>query len=188
MMDYNIGDHNSYSKWMLGWVEPKVFNFEEGLMELKSFTETGEFIVVPSDNKVNSSPLSEYLAIEFYTPTGLNTLDASKSYLGSYPKMFSEYGVRVYHVDSRLGEFVYQKGDWYYNDYVYNYSIDDLYSNTGYSNYFAIFNNNTPSYSFEEDNKLISYKKFINIGNYLLEINKMVNSWIINEKKRQSIL
>ena len=94
-----------------------------------------------TDNKVNSSPLSEYLAIEFYTPTGLNTLDASKSYLGSYPKMFSEYGVRVYHVDSRLGEFVYQKGDWYYNDYVYNYSIDDLYSNTGYSNYFAIFNN-----------------------------------------------
>ena len=37
------------------------------------------------------------------------------------------------------------------------------------------------------DNKLISYKKFNNIGNYLLEINKMVNSWIINEKKRQSI-
>ena len=37
------------------------------------------------------------------------------------------------------------------------------------------------------DNKLISYKKFNNIGSYLLEINKMVNSWIINEKSRQSI-
>lgn len=37
------------------------------------------------------------------------------------------------------------------------------------------------------DNKLISYKKFENIGVYLLEINKMVNSWIKNEKSRQSI-
>ena len=37
------------------------------------------------------------------------------------------------------------------------------------------------------DNKLISYKKFENIGVYLLEINKMVNSWIKNKKSRQSI-
>lgn len=33
--------------------------------------------------------------------------------------------------------------------------------------------------------KLISYKKFDNIGKYLLEINKMVNSWIIYEKNKQ---
>ena len=69
--------------------------------------------------------------------------------------MFTNVGVRVYHVDSRLGEFVYQRNDWYYNDYIYNYSLNDLYSNTGNYNYFAIFNNNTPSYSYEEDNKLI---------------------------------
>ena len=35
--------------------------------------------------------------------------------------------------------------------------------------------------------KLISYKKFDNIGKYLLEINLMVNSWIKNETDRQSI-
>ena len=169
MMDYNIGDHNSYSKWMLGWVEPKVFNFEEGVMELKSFTETGEFIIVPSNDGIDYTPLSEYLAIEFYTPTGLNKLDSSKAYLGSYPKMFSEYGVRVYHVDSRLGEFIYQRGDWYYNDYVYNYSIDDLYSKTGYENYFAIFNNNTPSYSYEEDNKLIRLVSAYRGNNYVFD-------------------
>lgn len=37
------------------------------------------------------------------------------------------------------------------------------------------------------DYKLISLKKFENIGLHLLEINKMVNSWIKNEKSRQSI-
>ena len=35
--------------------------------------------------------------------------------------------------------------------------------------------------------KLISYKKFENIGKYLLEINAMVYSWIKNETDRQSI-
>ena len=34
------------------------------------------------------------------------------------------------------------------------------------------------------DKKLLSYKKFENIGKYLLEINKMINSWIIYEKSR----
>lgn len=35
--------------------------------------------------------------------------------------------------------------------------------------------------------ELISFKKFNNIGKYLLEINAMVNSWIKNETDRQSI-
>ena len=34
------------------------------------------------------------------------------------------------------------------------------------------------------DKKVISYKKYENIGNNLLEINKMINSWIKNEKNK----
>jgi len=34
------------------------------------------------------------------------------------------------------------------------------------------------------DKKVISYKKYENIGNNLLEINKMITSWIKNEKNR----
>lgn len=37
------------------------------------------------------------------------------------------------------------------------------------------------------DKKIISYKKYEYIGNYLLEINKMIKSWIYGEKSRQSI-
>ena len=176
MMDYNIGDHNSYSKWMMGWVEPKVFDYEDGAIEISSFTDTGDFIIVPSDNSTDCSPLSEYLAIEFYTPTGLNELDSSKSYLGSYPKMFSEIGVRIYHVDSRLGEFVYQRNDWYYKNYIKNYSLNDLYSNTGYDNYFAIFNNNTPSYSFKDENKLIRLVSAYRGNNYIFKDNEYASN------------
>lgn len=35
--------------------------------------------------------------------------------------------------------------------------------------------------------KLISFKKFENVGKYLLELNVMVSSWIKNETDRQSI-
>ena len=35
--------------------------------------------------------------------------------------------------------------------------------------------------------KIINFKKYEIIGNYLLEINKMVNAWIINETKKQSL-
>lgn len=34
------------------------------------------------------------------------------------------------------------------------------------------------------DKKIISFKKYENIGNYLLDINKMVNSWIKYEKNK----
>lgn len=34
------------------------------------------------------------------------------------------------------------------------------------------------------DNKLISFKKFENIGNYMLDITKMINVWIKIEKSK----
>ena len=37
------------------------------------------------------------------------------------------------------------------------------------------------------EKKIISYKKFENIGSYLIEINKMINVWAKNEKKNQYI-
>ena len=37
------------------------------------------------------------------------------------------------------------------------------------------------------DKKIINYKKYEIIGNHLLEINKMVNSWILSEKSKEDI-
>lgn len=34
------------------------------------------------------------------------------------------------------------------------------------------------------EKKIISFKKYENIGKYLLEINKMINAWAINEKNK----
>lgn len=34
------------------------------------------------------------------------------------------------------------------------------------------------------DKKIISFKKYENIGKHLLEINKMINAWAVNEKNK----
>lgn len=35
------------------------------------------------------------------------------------------------------------------------------------------------------EKKIISFKKYENIGKHLLEINKMINTWALNEKSKQ---
>ena len=37
------------------------------------------------------------------------------------------------------------------------------------------------------EKKLLSFKKYENIGKYLLEINKMIVTWAENEKSKQSV-
>ena len=122
MMDHNVGDHNSYSKTQLGWVDPVVVTGPT-LVTVKSFTETGECIMVPyrgfykDHEEYGNSTYIEYLAIELYTPTGVNKLDSEHQYAGSYPKCPSIAGIKIYHVDSRLGVFNWN-GGWKFVDFT----------------------------------------------------------------------
>ena len=108
MMDYNLGDHSSFSKYLLGWNKPIVVK-EEGKITINSFSNDGDFILVPT-SKYSNTPFDEYLLIEYFTPTGLNRSKEFPSYsykdkdgnshVFSYP---TSYGLKVYHVDARLG-------------------------------------------------------------------------------------
>ncbi len=102
MMDYNIGDHNAFSKSVLDWTTPKVV-MGSTRVTLSPFESSGEtLLLMPS---YNDTLVDEYLLIEFYTPTGLNQKDALHSFAGFYPKTFSIPGIKVYHIDARLGKF-----------------------------------------------------------------------------------
>lgn len=98
MQAYNIGDHNIYSKFALGWVNPY---YVTGSCEIKlrSSALYGDAILI-KDNW-NKSTFDEYLLIEYYTPEGLNEQD-SKYTLGGRNKMYNSSGLRIYHVDARL--------------------------------------------------------------------------------------
>lgn len=102
MMDSTIGDHNPYSKLMLGWVKPTVIT-ETQTITINPFESSGEFIMVLLD--YNGTYFSEYLLIDLYTATGLNKLhaDADNSLLYYNSEgTGASFGVRIYHVDSTI--------------------------------------------------------------------------------------
>ena len=94
MMDYNVGDHNAYSKLIMGWISPYILTGNTITLDLNSFEKSGDCIMICKD--WNGSVFSEYYIIDFYTPTGLN--EFCKGVNG----LFSISGIRIYHVDATI--------------------------------------------------------------------------------------
>lgn len=110
MMDFNIGDHNAFSKYLLDWVAPFVIK-EATQITLKPFSTTGQFILLPSIY-YHDNPFGEYLLLEFYTPEGVNNKDINFDFVYTNArgeqyngKLFTNYGIKLYHVDARIGYF-----------------------------------------------------------------------------------
>ena len=144
MMDNNIGDHTAYSKYSLGWTNPYVVTGDSEIT-IKPFESSGDMILIKDD--WNHSAMDEYLLIEFYTPTGLNAKDAEAKYAGIYPIMFQKPGIKVYHIDSRLGYYEYDQFKHYTNE------IDE--NDDGYATSTQIAHSNTSSRSSDRDYKLV---------------------------------
>ena len=99
MMDHNILDHNAWSKYSLGWIQPKLM-IDDGIVELGNFQETGDAIFISLEDECSEDPFGEYLVLEYYSPTHLNTLDSHYSYDGH--KGPNKAGLKITHVDARL--------------------------------------------------------------------------------------
>jgi len=107
-MDSNVGDHNAYSKFALGWSNPYILKESDLLKEdgtsktavitLRAFTNTGDSLVLASPD-YNGTAFDEYLILELDGPTGL----AKKDYTAGYNGVtgFTKPGIRVLHVDAR---------------------------------------------------------------------------------------
>ena len=105
MQDNNVGIHDPFSSFALGWAKAIIPN-NDATIDLKPFTTSGEIIILsPSWNAYNS-PFDEYIILEYFTSDGLNELDTSYGYMSTegydYPMGTKESGIRVWHVDARL--------------------------------------------------------------------------------------
>ena len=145
MMDYNIGDHNAYSKYLLNWTSPFVVDgsLKTTTINLKPFESSGQFILL-SDN-FNDSPFDEYILIEYYTPTGLNAKDTAgyTQGVGTY----TQSGVKISHVDSRILLDMYDEDDyWVGARWTESFEDNDLY-------YYSIGSSNTPSSSYNAESE-----------------------------------
>lgn len=96
MMDHNIGDHNAWTKWQYGWIQPYVVD-DSAYIEMEPTVLSGDFVILPSPN-FNGTCYDEFMMIEFLSPVGL-----SEEYKTGYQSTtgFTKPGLRITHVDGR---------------------------------------------------------------------------------------
>ena len=126
MMDFNIIDHNAWSKYALGWISPQIANKESKSIEIGSLAETGEALLIPTPDGFNGSAFDEFLMVEYYTPTLLNQADSETPY--GQTQGLQEEGIRIWHVDSRLLQLRADPAGVWGTTYQYSFAYtDELY-------------------------------------------------------------
>ena len=127
MQDNNVGDHNSFSKFALGWTKPYVVYGNSEITLKSSALYENQTILIPAGgyDEWNGSPFDEYILLDFYTPEGLNKFDVEHKYEGQNIQGPNAYGIRVYHVDARLYNCIL-----FGNSYRFDKYIDKVNSNS----------------------------------------------------------
>ena len=104
MQDHNVGGHDPFSVFALGWGKAYVPKTSAEI-NLKPFVSSGEMIILSANWNEYDSPFDEYLILEYYTNEGLNYFDTTHPYMGGikdYPTGSQQSGIRLWHVDARL--------------------------------------------------------------------------------------
>ena len=117
IMDYTVGDHNPFSKMLLGWANnPILITTKTSItIDLEAFQRNGDFVILANNFDESLGMYQEYFIVEYWTPDGLNDYDA-----GNYH--YSKPGVRVLHVTANLET----KDGYTYFKYENSYSTQKL--------------------------------------------------------------
>jgi M6 family metalloprotease-like protein len=146
MMDNNILDDDSMSKYNLDWITPTIAEANK-TYTLKPFESSGDALILAKG--FNGTCFDEYFIMEYYTPTGLNELDSTTRYDNS-PLGFTIPGLKILHADQRIGKFVYSSTYQEYRwDNHYYSNVDPI---TSGNQAYEIISSNTPSYCYDSKN------------------------------------
>lgn len=146
MMDCSVGDHTGFSKMMLGWARP-YYVTDSCEINIRALSEYGDLILINDRwnnpevvGKSKKTIFDEYYLIELYSPLGINYFDASignnKAKLPLLP------GIKIYHVDARIGYFKTDrdvKSFLHYCDETVEAAMDPVSGNVG------LAHNNSPT-------------------------------------------
>jgi hypothetical protein len=110
MMDSNAGDHNPWSKMILGWIDPLVVDTSMEV-DLSPYISSGQALLITED--WNGTLFDEYIIAMYFTPTGF--------YAGDDYFFDGRSGMVLYHVDARLGTTA-NVNSVYPSDYINNNS------------------------------------------------------------------
>ncbi len=149
--DGYVSDQNSFSKYQLGWIEPKAIKYSDiasqtMTIELEPAISSGDALTLYVGDK---SKYGEYLIIDYYTIEGVNDYDSQTSSVYG-TTLYSKPGIRVLKADSRLvrgyeGNYYeyYEEPDFTVKadlgngknvDYVYDYAYTNSWTNSYSSN------------------------------------------------------
>ena len=130
MQDCDIMDWNIFSKFAVGWVNPKYID-DSYIKEHKSISITlassaldGDCLVI-KNNSLLGIPFDEYLIIELFNPDAKNNYYDSHYADGSiYIKEARNigFGVKIYHVDARMLQYYWDNDK---NDVAIEYVTKD---------------------------------------------------------------
>ena len=135
MQDWNIGDHNAFSKLAWGWVKP-VNVTKETTVELSPTSTSGDCVIIKGNKKKwHGSPFDEYIIIDFLAQDNLWEQDTEHVYSNNLHP-YSVPGIRIMHVDARLARI----------DVKTLKTIEITNTITG-GNRYKVARSNTPSYS-----------------------------------------
>lgn len=165
MMISEVYDHNCYSKFVLNWVQPYLID-SEGSITISSSAINGDCLLIPTSS-FNNSSADEYLLLEYFTPTKLNEYDSKNVYVDrpSIP-LINESGIKLYHIDSRIGCFSSMMGDDYYIKDIKNFDTS-IFATYGTSRYVDYIYTNTPSGYFDDTgNTYISLNRSLTLPDY----------------------
>lgn len=181
MMDQNVGDHDSFTKTLYGWTNP-YYVTGDAEITLKPFQENGDCIIVK--NGWNGHAFDEYLILEFYTPTGLNEKDASEVYKGEkdgYPQLPSKNGIKIYHIDARLGMFDRSTVNQSKQQALIGYTDEMTTEYNGKKVVTFMAHSNTRSRSAEPNNSLIHLLESTGRNSFKDNGNKISNTTLFKE-------
>lgn len=102
MQSNNVMDWNAFSKLSVGWVDPYVFDtsLDSQTFTLYPQSTSGDILLIPTESW-NGSMYDEYILIELFAPVGNNAY-----FWNDWHYSLGDGGVRLYHVDARLGRLV----------------------------------------------------------------------------------
>lgn len=114
MMDFNLFDHNAYSKMCLGWMKPYIVYGDATINEDELKKNNSCVVILEDDKELNYeekgkylfNPFREYILIDYFdaSESSLNYFDlTNESEQKHAPEVsITNSGYRLYHVDGRL--------------------------------------------------------------------------------------
>ncbi|MDR1697407.1 MAG: hypothetical protein LBR37_00595 [Erysipelotrichaceae bacterium] len=184
MMDFNIGDHNAYSKMLLDWIRPITVK-QATTISLSPTTTSGDFILLA--NNWNGTPYDEYLLLEFYAPNDLNSQASSEPLnytssngITSTYQLPNTPGIKLSYIDSRLAYYVANDENYIHRSFSFVDFIGttviptphriELYNNNSYRNGVPLMkildrslgmnDRKAPDYNFENNSLFVEGNTF----------------------------